>query len=211
MANDENVYTKWCDNSGSTKYITYVFDTPKEICQYNIVHAGIEGDNQISSDFVLQYYFNSAWVTADEVSGNTENKTVKYLTPFVAERVRLVISKPKQDDENIVRIYSFDLFGKEYATGINDIEKQRVKVINHPNPFKDKTTISCNILENVSDIILHVYDITGALIETKSYPARLGINNLEWTNNGHAAGMYFYKLSVNDSHSIYASGKMIIL
>ncbi|MDX9918787.1 MAG: glycoside hydrolase family 38 C-terminal domain-containing protein [Paludibacter sp.] len=211
MANDENAYTKWCDNSGSTKYIIYVFDTPKEICQYNIVHAGIEGDNQISSDFVLQYYFNSAWVTADEVSGNTENKTVKYLTPFVAERVRLVISKPKQDDENIVRIYSFDLFGKEYATGINDIEKQRVEVINHPNPFKDKTTISCNILENVSDIILDVYDITGALIETKSYPARLGINNLEWTNNGHAAGMYFYKLSVNDSHSIYASGKMIIL
>lgn len=212
MASDINPFTKWCDNSSSGKWISYVFDKPMEICQYNIVHAGIEGDDKITSDFTLQYYSNNVWVDVDVVTNNTENKTTRFVDTFVADKVRLKILKPEQNG-SIARIYSFDLFGKESVTAINDIYETELKpVVNHPNPFKTKTTISCNVLENVNKIIVDVYDIAGILVDSKAYPAVSGKNNLEWINNGNKSGLYFYKVSLfaNEKKSLFVTGKMII-
>lgn len=123
LAADNNPFTKWNDNSGASKYIQYTFSKPVEICQWNVLHGGIEGDNNISSDFILQYKDGITWVDIDEVTNNTLNRTVRAVNPFTASVVRLRITKPQQDGGTTTRIYSFDLFGAS-TSSVGNIESK---------------------------------------------------------------------------------------
>lgn len=111
MALDENQNTKWCDNGGSAhKFITVDLGQSKSIHQWYVLHAGVEGEDYISSEFSLKVKENAGddWKEADKVVNNKENETERQLTvPVKARYVRLDITKGEQSPTNVSRIYEF--------------------------------------------------------------------------------------------------------
>jgi alpha-mannosidase len=211
MATDDNPYSKWCDNSSSNKWIEYNFGRPVRICQWNVLHSGLEGDDKISSDFRLLRYEQGAWVDVDEVTGNTDNKTVRTVEPFVTERVRLRVTKGEQSG-TIARIYAFEVFGTEPGAAISKIEKNDPFLLNYPNPFSESTTIRCALPKDASDIHLAVYDYTGKLCTAETYPVTgNGYQDLVWQNKTCPAGLYFYSLLIEaQGKKKQFAGKMIV-
>lgn len=67
---------------------------------------------------------------------------------------------------------------------------------NSPNPFNEKTIITCYIPQSASKAILKIYSLTGE--EIKSIPVNTkGVNELEITANTLSAGTYNYILIVD--------------
>jgi len=66
-----------------------------------------------------------------------------------------------------------------------------------PNPFKPVTTIGYSI-EKSAHVSLKIYDLKGRLVDTL-VDANLTPNNYQqvWNASGAAAGVYFYRLSIN--------------
>jgi alpha-mannosidase len=212
MAADNNPYTKWCDDRSSSKWIQYNFDRPVRICQWNVLHSGLEGDDKISSEFRLLRYEQGAWREVDVVTDNTDNKTVRTVEPFVTDRVRLRVVKGEQSG-NTARIYAFEVFGTDAGTKISEIEKDSRLLQNHPNPFSKSTTIRCNLPEGASDIYLSVYDFSGKLWASETHPVtKSGYQDLVWYRRNCPAGLYFYSLLVaaQGKENRQFAGKMIV-
>lgn len=213
MAADNNPYTKWTDDSSALKWLQYTFSNPVEICQWNVVNAGIEGDSEISSDYTLQYYINSSWVDVDVVISNILNKTIRTISPITTDRVRIKVLKGQQNGTT-ARIYSFDVFGRDLNTGLKSAyEKNDASSTIFPNPFSHETTITCNISDDINNVVLDVYDVTGTLVSTKTYPVSDGLNKISWINENGKKGLYLYKISGFDKAGVktqLSTGKMII-
>lgn len=162
MAADNNPNTKWNDDSGNAKYIQYSFDTPVQVCQWSVLHAGLEGDNNITSDFTLQFKDGNTWVDVDKVVGNKVNKTNRAISSFVAQDIRMIIPKPQQNDGKTARIYSFDLYGTT-ITGLDKIRNyQDFYVYQNSN----KQLVIKSSLWSSSDVnsVARVYDLAGQLV-----------------------------------------------
>lgn len=113
MAADDDTDTKWCDNSSDVKWIEYKFDTPQTITGWRVLNAGSEGENAVSSEYVLQRFVNNGWVNVAEVVDNTANSTDFVLdTPFVSTGVRLHVVKGEQNGYT-ARIYDFKVYGHD--------------------------------------------------------------------------------------------------
>ncbi|MCF8367935.1 MAG: T9SS type A sorting domain-containing protein [Bacteroidales bacterium] len=68
---------------------------------------------------------------------------------------------------------------------------------NLPNPFSKKTQIWYK-LDEVSNVIIKVYNYTGKLINSTSrYNEPEGTNNIDFSADGLSAGIYFYTLQIN--------------
>lgn len=168
LAADNNPYTKWNDDSNAAKWIQYTFAEPVQICQWNVLHAGLEGDENITSDFTLQYRDGNNWIDVDEVVGNKENKTIRGIQSFEASVIRLKITKPQQNNGNTARIYSFDVFGNS-ATGVRDlynedalhvyVKDQKEVVIRYSPVGKEIST----------DLKINVYNLYGQKIWEQPY------------------------------------------
>lgn len=79
---------------------------------------------------------------------------------------------------------------------------------NYPNPFNPSTIINFSLNET-SNIVLRIYDVSGALVETlvdKEMSA--GNYSVTWDASNFAAGVYFYKLMANEKLAI---NKMVLL
>lgn len=159
LAADNNPNTKWNYDGGGAKYLHYTFDSPVQICQWNVLHGGIEGDKNITADFTLQYRDGNAWIDVDNVTGNTNNKTIRTVSPFTASEVRIWITKPQQDGGNTAKIYSFDVFGN-ITTGLNHIEKTQ-NFQAYVNERKHIVIQLNNNFEASDKLEANVYDIVG--------------------------------------------------
>ncbi len=124
-AADGNSYTKWCDNASTTKWIQYTFPKEVEVRQWEVLLAGIESSNYISSAFTLQYYDNNLkkFVDYDAVTDNTENYLMRNIEPVRSNRFRLAVTKPEQDSGKTVRLYQLNLYGilDPESTGLQTI------------------------------------------------------------------------------------------
>lgn len=213
MAADNNPFTKWCDITSSSKWLEYDFSNNVQICQWDILHAGLESDAMITSNFTLQYAIGNLWVNADVVTGNTEMKTSRLVTPFQTKKVRLNIIKGEQSGST-ARIYSFDLYGKTLTTGLENLsDVHNGLTYNYPNPFDKSTVISCNTPDNASEIVLIVYNVMGTAMDKVVYPlSNGGKQELTWQNKSCKDGIYFYKLTIRGNGKIFQNnnGKMII-
>ena len=69
----------------------------------------------------------------------------------------------------------------------------------YPNPFNPVTTINFQIADNVDDINVSVYDISGRLVETL-YTGSLnaGYHSYKWNAEGFASGIYFVQMITNE-------------
>jgi len=107
--------------------------------------------------------------------------------------------------------FSDDRGALPFQTGIcdNDILPNNILILaNYPNPFNSSTLISYNLTHS-TEVTIDIYDMLGRRIETllKSFkPA--GSHSIIWSAEGFSSGIYFYKLTANESENI---GKMILI
>lgn len=103
----------------------------------------------------------------------------------------------------------------------NQIVKSMRNVMNYPNPFSESTcfTIDYDKKDVSVDVSIHIYDVTGRIVNTLEYRG-LNVSNLKIDWNGldaggrHLpAGAYIYKVCLKDSDGceISTSQRMIIL
>lgn len=177
MANDMNELTKWCVDGGKQEkpYLEYRFTEPVEICQWMVLHAGSESADMITRNFKLQYYDGSRWTDVDVVTDNTENKTVRGVEPFTASRVRLQIEQGEQNGKT-TRIYEFALYGKEAASSaVSRTASVRELAI---TGLAADGRLRCSIPAGISEVTLHVTDMSGRQTACRTYPVTEGENLL---------------------------------
>jgi len=214
MAGDNNPFTKWCDDKSAIKWVQYSYNEEMEVCQWNVLNAGIEGDDNISSAYSLQYMNGSnQWVNADVVTNNTAIKTSRVVAAVRARKFRLLVVNGQQNG-NTARIYSFDLFGRKASeSGVEKNQMTNLTSSNYPNPFSRSTTIDCTVPDNTTSLTLMIYSATGSVMDVQEYPVIAGgKQNITWKNKSLADGIYFYTILSNSSEKELKRihGKMII-
>ena len=214
-AADRDPFTKWCAGSGA-KWLEYDFGKKVEICQWLVVHAGMEEDSFITSDFSLQRYNEAtdSYIDVEILTNNTDAKTNRYIKPFIAQKVRLKIDKGEQSNNSNCRIYAFELFGDSNPDLSSVFNEQCSASLlgNYPNPFSESTTITYNAPVNTNSILLNVYDASGKMIDSQKYSASGGLAELEWKNKDFPSGIYFYTVIALDGSIVLQQdkGKMVI-
>ena len=118
-AADGNSYTKWCDTSGSSKWIQYTFSKPVDVTKWEVLLGGIENVDYIASNMTLMYYDaeSGSYVECDKVTNNKENHFVREIETVTSNRFRLLLDKPTQTGDNIARIYQLNFYGKIHEDG----------------------------------------------------------------------------------------------
>jgi alpha-mannosidase len=209
--------TKWCVTNYNTPWLELTFGEDEEICRWFVMNAGKESFNSITSAFRLQKYEDAQWVDADVVENNTLNKVVRDVEPFTARRVRLQIDKGEQNAYT-TRIPEFAVSGK--SSGSTSIRTQETagknfRILgNYPNPAARTVTIQCLVPENIAELDLLLYDISGKLVDMNTYQFayRDEIQEIKWNTQSFNGGTYLYRISaVNNGQRIYSNvNKMII-
>lgn len=109
--------SKWCDaakNGASWLEVDIGEVTP--INKWLVLHCGeFEDRSDNTCDFRLEYKKKESdeWKTADSVSGNTEDITVREFKPVKARYVRLYITKPSLYSGIHSRIYQLQIYKYE--------------------------------------------------------------------------------------------------
>jgi len=109
--------TKWCGplNDGACRLEVDIGEvTP--IYKWLVLHCGeFEERSCNTSDFRLDYKVKEGdeWKTADTVTGNTDDITVREFKPVKARYVRLYITKPCSHSDIYTRIYQFQVYKYE--------------------------------------------------------------------------------------------------
>lgn len=175
MAADMDVLTKWCVTASRTPWLEYRFDEPKEICKWMVLNAGSENVNWISKAFKLQRYDNGRWMDVDIVNNNTENKVVRGVKSFTAQRVRLQMIQGEQENYT-TRIYEFAVYGKnDKTTAISAVVNRTSKLLklygNYPNPCPQATTIQYALPLGASHVVLEIHTMGGQLVDKRSLTA----------------------------------------
>lgn len=108
---DGNIKTKWSDNS-PIKYLDMIFDEPVEISKIVIKHAQAGGESASlnTSDYRILSYQAGGWVEVLKITGNTAATTTHEPDPFTAVVLRLQIDKASQDNNDLSRIYEFEVY-----------------------------------------------------------------------------------------------------
>lgn len=93
------------------------------------------------------------------------------------------------------------------ASQIGDNFLKNALYQNHPNPFSTSTTITMSLRSDVTEAVLYIFDMQGALLKTVPVTDR---GNVNVTINGGElnAGMYIYSL-IADGNEV-ASKRMIL-
>ena len=133
---DGNIETKWCSDRGTPQWAVVDLGEEKEIVGWRVYHANIagEGMDKNTMDFSLQYSNLEApsgsndedWITADEVTGNTETITECTLDQTIKARyIRLYIPEPVQayQGTKIARIYELELFGGDTEVSVGTVSE----------------------------------------------------------------------------------------
>lgn len=104
---------KWCGRLTDGKCILEAaLQGSATITGWYVAHAGTyEDPNMNSRDFSLEYRMGDGpWKIADTIQGNTESHTFGRFPGVLADRVRLCITKPAQNDDPFSRIYLFRVY-----------------------------------------------------------------------------------------------------
>jgi hypothetical protein len=200
---DNNVETKWCVSVNPNPWLELTFKEPVKICKWFVLNSGNESTNFITSGFRLQRYDNGSWIDVDVVTNNVLNKVTRVVSPFTATKVRLSIDKGEKNGTT-TRIREFAVYGKEdLSSSIKHSEARKSFAIegNFPNPFSEETTIKCTVPDNIHQLKLQIYNLTGALVDMQSYPVipSSGVCRIKWNSNNLESGVYLYSVSTIDN------------
>lgn len=146
------------------------------------------------------YYKNNVflWQTLGFVQGNgTKNTPSNYSYCDKNLNTGEYLYRLKQIDFN----GNYEFYNLEGIITIANPEKFCLSQ-NYPNPFNPSTKISYSIPQT-GLVTLKVYDITGKEIKTLVNEFKTsGYYDITFTNDNLSAGVYFYKLNVNNFSSV---------
>jgi len=220
MAADEDEMTKWCVTSDQshTPYLEYRFTEPMQICQWMVLNAGNEASDYITKACQLQSYENGTWTDVDVVTNNHENKIVRGVTPFITNRVRLLVTQGEKNGYT-TRINEFAVFGKPAST--LNIDDLTVVDDNHcpslqlygntPNPCAGTTQIRCHVPQGIDKLTLHITTLDGRQVCRQDYDAHPGAQSLSW-HGALPEGIYLYYLKAHSKgRQTYTNAKRLIV
>ena len=103
-----------------------------------------------------------------------------------------------------VRLSASDLDGNQSEEEIEfRIHKilQLLNAMNYPNPFGDKTVITCELTGAADEMIVKIYSLSGRLVNEFTEPARAGFTMIPWDGRDRdgdnvANGVYYCKIRV---------------
>ncbi|KAB1161971.1 DUF1080 domain-containing protein [Micromonospora sp. AMSO12t] len=110
---------KWC-STGATKWMQVDLGANQSLNRFVVRHAGAGGENTAwnTRDFTIQTSTNgTSWTTTTTVTANTANTTTHDISPTQARYVRLNVTKATSTSDNAARIYEFEAYGGQTATG----------------------------------------------------------------------------------------------
>lgn len=91
------------------------------------------------------------------------------------------------------------IYPVEVSSDDNEIQNVNEIIGNYPNPFKNSTTISFALKDDISNASIEIYNSKGQIIE------KINVQNsqteIRWDANKLATGTYFYKLSTDGKSS----------
>lgn len=210
---DGEIGTKWCAVT-TGKWMEIELENEMEVCQWWILHGGMEREEWITSDFRLQGHDGEKWVDIDNVVGNKINITNREIAPFKTSKLRFIISKAQQTSNTAARIYEFKVYGR-VPTSINGVisDRNEFKLINnHPNPVSDKTTIEYYMPQSADEVTFKVYNSVGSVVDVMTVnPLGSGNQSLVWDRKNLPAGFYPYTLNfIKNNTNTQLVGKLLL-
>jgi hypothetical protein len=109
-----------------------------------------------------------------------------------------------------------DSFTFDILVGLDDLSSQDEFVPSefalhppYPNPFNPTTTIRFDLVETRHAVSLHVFDITGRVVETLvNGQIESGPHEIQWNAAQHASGIYFVEFVAGEKRDVQ---KLILL
>src|SRR5262245_33290163 len=104
---------KWC-SAAAPRFLQVDLGANFDVSCFRLSHAGAGGESATlnTRDFNIQTSLNGTnFVTAVNVSGNTQNITNHSITSRQARFIRLNVTTPTQNGTAAARIYEFEVFG----------------------------------------------------------------------------------------------------
>ncbi|NOS86566.1 MAG: T9SS type A sorting domain-containing protein [Ignavibacteria bacterium] len=79
----------------------------------------------------------------------------------------------------------------------NEVPREFKLYQNYPNPFNPKTNIKYQIVNNNSEVLISVFDITGKhIIDLVNQQQIAGIYEVDFNGSEYSSGVYFYSLII---------------
>jgi len=75
-----------------------------------------------------------------------------------------------------------------------------------PNPARDYMEFAVSLPKDVSDVSIHIFDVTGRQVKAQTGLSPTGL--FTWKTDGNPAGVYFFRLIADGK--IWQSGKIIL-
>jgi len=83
---------------------------------------------------------------------------------------------------------------------------------NYPNPFNPKTNIKYSVKRETSNVKLIVYDIQGRVVTVLvNQKQNAGTYEIDFSGNGYASGVYFYKITVQTGKEVFSETKKMLM
>jgi len=156
-------------------------------------------DNYHFYNEIIQYSWNDTtqW-----------NLSWKYLYDFDSIGNQLMIGNSNWDKGN----QEWEKRNKEYfyyTVLFSEIEEKKYKrkVNIYPNPFTTSTTIEYH-LNQPSEIIIHIYNHLGELVDLIQQKQSQGKQQVVWNAEGLPAGIYYFRLQAGEK---VATGKIVLM
>ena len=122
---DESATTCWSSAAGGQQWLRVDLGKEYAINRWVLQHANSQkvDQNANTADFVLQRSSDGkTWTNVDPVVNNTLDVTDRWVAPFNARYVRVLITKPSQKPDQFpsARIYGFEVYGSEAGNVIGN-------------------------------------------------------------------------------------------
>ncbi|MGE5314082.1 MAG: C25 family cysteine peptidase [Acidobacteriota bacterium] len=215
------------EQSKSNNTVSASFTIQSDTVRPQLIVA-VDGQRVFDGDYVRQHPEINVRYTDNNptaiTAADTANFKIRlnnypvYFAPGVAELVpstspgeaQLKWTPELPNGENFIQIYALDISGNSSDTTtlfVNVSSEFTLKdVYNLPNPFAGRTNFTFNILSpvNPDEVTIRIFTVAGRLIQTFSYPCRIGFNSFSWDGRDKdgdeiANGVYFYKVTVKQS------------
>ncbi|MGC9337541.1 MAG: PKD domain-containing protein [Candidatus Cloacimonadia bacterium] len=151
-------------------------------------------DQSTSGSPIISWY----WDFGDGGTSTEENPTYIYEDPGTYTVSLTVINEAINVDTEIKEDF-ITVISTGMAEDDSSLPSKVTLKSNHPNPFNKETIISYG-LPKPDKVELQIYNIKGQLVQTlvnDNKPA--GNHTVEWNAENMSSGIYFYKLSTNDT------------
>ncbi len=103
-----------------------------------------------------------------------------------------------------------------FLVGLQQVSSQVPKDFmlfqNYPNPFNPKTNIKYSVKRETSNVKLIVYDIQGRVVTVLvNQKQNAGTYEIDFSGNGYASGVYFYKITVQTGKEVFSETKKMLM